>query len=162
MGEFLMPAKVCLCKQKDAEIAKLRERIQTLEAENERLAKMFAGDVYIESAHLEPGHYDMRLRGKGAMLLAGQIIKMFRDSGGENFLTNTMAYEFGDPVTRELYELTVQKVDGEDSPAQKIQRLQSACLTYEIAIQKFDFTHVPPLTGEELEREARKVLGDLL
>jgi hypothetical protein len=85
---------------------------------------MFAEDTYIESATMEPGYYDLRLRGRGAMLLIGRLLFMFRESGGTNYLTNTVEMTLPDAKTREIFELTFQKVDGADSPAQKIERLE--------------------------------------
>ena len=98
------------------------QEIEMLMAENARLAKMFADDVYIESASMEPGYYDITTRGKGAMLLVGQLLQFFRSSGGKNFLTNQFQMEFGDSKTSESFELTIQKINGEDSPVQKLQR----------------------------------------
>jgi hypothetical protein len=98
------------------------QEIAKLTAENDRLAKMFADDCYIESAHMEPGYYNINTRGKGAMLLAGQLLQYFRQSCGKNFLTSTFQMEFGDSKTMENFELTIQKVGGNDSPAQKITR----------------------------------------
>lgn len=101
---------------------KYQRRIDQLEAENARLAKMFAEDVYIESAYMSPEHYNLSLRGKGAMLVIGQLIHIFRESGGKNFLTNTLVMTLPDNKTQECFELTIQKVEGKDSPAQKIER----------------------------------------
>jgi len=111
---------------KEAEaLANLISKVERLEAENTRLMKMFADDMYIESANMVPGHYDINMRGKGAMLICGQMLQMFRESGGVNFHTSTFQMEFGDPKTFEIFELTIQKVNGDDSPAQKITRLEA-------------------------------------
>lgn len=101
---------------------RLRLELEKADAENDRLAKMFADECYIESAHMTPGFYDINVRGKGAMILCGQLLQMFRETGGKNFITNTFQMEFGDPKTFETFELTIQKVRGEDSPAMALQR----------------------------------------
>jgi dCMP deaminase len=99
--------------------------IDRLMAENERLAKMFAENTYIVPTNQDPGYFNIALRGEGAMLLIGQLIHIFRESGGVNFLTNTLQLTLPDGKTRELFELTIQKVDGADSPAMKIERLMA-------------------------------------
>jgi hypothetical protein len=98
--------------------------IDRLLQENQRLFDMFQKEIYIESIHADPGYYNLSLRGKGAMLIVGQLIQIFRESGGKNFLTNTLQLTLPDGKTQELFELTIQKVDGEDSPAMKIERLE--------------------------------------
>ncbi|MCK9571236.1 hypothetical protein M0R72_19970 [Candidatus Pacearchaeota archaeon] len=98
--------------------------IEALMQENQRLVDMFKKEIYIESMSADPEHYNLCLRGKGAMLIIGQLIEIFRSSGGKNFLTNTLQLTLPDGKTRELFELTIQKVDGEDSPAMKIERLE--------------------------------------
>ena len=104
--------------------SELEATIETLMQENQRLVDMFKKEIYIESMSADPEHYNLCLRGKGAMLVIGQLIQIFRDSGGKNFLTNTLQMTLPDGKTRELFELTIQKVDGEDSPAMKIERLE--------------------------------------
>jgi len=96
------------------------DEIARLQAEGERMAEMFAKDVYIESANLEPGRYDLRLKGKGCMLLAGQLTRMFYDSGGNNFITSAIEHTFSDG--KDVFSLTIQKMSGEDTPAQKLER----------------------------------------
>ena len=96
------------------------DEIERLRAEGERMAEMFAKDVYIESANLEPGHYDLRLKGKGCMLLAGQLTQMFYDSGGKNFITSSIEHQFSDG--KDVFALTIQKMSGDDTPAQKLER----------------------------------------
>jgi len=113
----------------EAEVERLREdvtardfEIESLGKENERLAEMLAKGVYIESATMQPEHYNIRTRGIGAMLLAEKLVMFFKASGGENFTTSTIEMEFTDPKECERYALTIQKLDGEDSPAQKLDR----------------------------------------
>jgi predicted RNase H-like nuclease (RuvC/YqgF family) len=84
------------------------------------MAEMFAKDVYIESANMEPEHYNIRLKGKGCMLLAGQLTRMFYDSGGKNFITSTIEYKFSNG--KDVFALTIQKMSEGDTPAQKIER----------------------------------------
>jgi hypothetical protein len=134
-----------------AQATKDAARIKLLESENERLVKMFADDVYIESAVMEPEYYNINLRGKGAMLLIGQIITIFRESGGKNFLTNTLEMELPDSKTREIFELTIQKVDGEDSPAQKIQRQAAKIAELE--------ARIGPVEREAIEWAIQNALG---
>lgn len=104
--------------------SELEATVEFLTKENKRLVDMFQKEIYIESMSADPNHYNLSLRGKGAMLIIGQLIQIFRDSGGKNFLTNTLQLTLPDGKTRELFELTIQKVDGEDSPAMKIERLE--------------------------------------
>jgi len=104
--------------------SELEATIETLMQENQRLVDMFKKEIYIESMSADPEHYNLCLRGKGAMLIIGQLIEIFRSSGGKNFLTNTLQMTLPDGKTRELFELTIQKVDGEDSPAMKLERLE--------------------------------------
>jgi len=114
---------------------------KNLESENKRLIKMFVEDCFIESATLEPNCYDLRVKGKGAMLVAGSLIRMFRESGGKNFVVGEMSMEFDDPKFGELYEFTIQKLNGEDSPVQKVQRLEKECerLRSDIVTQKMTY-----------------------
>ncbi len=128
----------------DAEVERLRAdvaardfEIETLGDENERLAEMLAKGVYIESASLKPEHYDIRTRGTGAMLLAEKLVMFFKASGGENFVTSTIEMEFADPKERERYALTIQKLDGEDSPAEKMQRQAEEIASLREALEPF-------------------------
>jgi hypothetical protein len=105
--------------------AEMATTIELLTKENQRLVKMFEEDTYIAPTPQDPGYFSIALRGKGAMLIIGQLIHIFRESGGKNFLTNTLQLTLPDGKTRELFELTIQKVDGEDSPAMKLERLEN-------------------------------------
>jgi hypothetical protein len=98
---------------------------EALMRENQRLVDMFKKEIYIESMSADPEHYNLCLRGKGAMLIIGQLIDIFRSSGGKNFLTSTLQLTLPDGKTRELFELTIQKVGGIDSPAMKLERLEN-------------------------------------
>ncbi len=104
--------------------AELEATLAAYKQENDRLLKMFQEDIYIESINADPNHYNLTMRGKGAMLIVGQLIQIFRESGGKNFLTNTLQMTLPDGKTRELFELTIQRVCGADSPAMKIERLE--------------------------------------
>ena len=104
--------------------SELEATLAAYKQENARLLKMFQEDIYIESINADPNHYNLTMRGKGAMLIVGQLIQIFRESGGKNFLTNTLQMTLPDGKTRELFELTIQKVCGVDSPAMKIERLE--------------------------------------
>ena len=142
--DALEEAQSCMCGHchecgfDPSEMKAALDEIERLRSENERLAKMFAENTYIESAHMEPGFYDINLRGQGAMLLIGHLIQMFRDTGGENFITNTLQMTLPDGKTNELFELTIQKVNGEDSPAMKITRLTSEIAAKDVRIEELE------------------------
>jgi hypothetical protein len=103
--------------------SELQATIDLLTQENQRLVTMFEENTFIAPTGYDPGYFNIDLRGKGAMLIIGQLIHIFRESGGKNFLTNTLQLTLPDGKTREIFELTIQKVDGADSPAMKIERL---------------------------------------
>lgn len=105
-----------------ADLAARDFELEALSRENGQLAEMLAKGVYIESAALRPESYNIRARGTVAMLLAEKLVLFFRASGCWNFVTSTIEMEFTDPKECERYALTIQRLDGEDSPAQKLDR----------------------------------------
>ncbi|MGB3944038.1 MAG: hypothetical protein WBK88_04515 [Methanothrix sp.] len=154
----------------NAEIARLRAdltardfELESLSKENERLAEMLAKGVYIESAALQPESYDICTRGAGAMLLAEKLVMFFKSSGGENFVTSTIEMEFADPKERERYALTIQKLDGEDSPAQKIERQARRIAELLEALEPFTFigAAIPSVWRDDTEAVADVVYDHL-
>lgn len=141
----------------DALFDELIAEVARLRSENERLVKMFSDNTYIESAHMEPGFYDINLRGQGAMLLIGHLIQMFRDTGGENFVTNTLQMTLPDGKTNELFELTIQKVNGKDSPAMKITRLMEEIAAKDARIKELsDLNESLVENGNDLRTRCQK------
>ena len=149
-------------------LVNLISTVGRLEEENARLTKMFVDDCYIESANLEPGHYDIRLGGKGCMLLCGQLLRMFHESGGENFVTSGIEFAFSDKEKMESYELTIQKVAADDSPAQKITRLdeenamlreilKEVCNGNSLAVERGE--SIANWPGSYLQRKAKAALA---
>lgn len=80
------------------------------------------GSVDIRIARMEfyKGQIDMDLTGESVLRFYAALIKLLEQNGAENFITST--------VTRndEGFEITVCRLNGRDSPAQKIQRLEVA------------------------------------
>jgi hypothetical protein len=104
------------CFKRVAETAlDILEELETMkqELEDERNSKLL-----LEEMHYENGIIDMKLSGEHAMFFLYQLVQLFEQNGGKNYLT--MEVRNG----AKHYEITIRNCNAYDTPALKIQRLE--------------------------------------
>ena len=75
-------------------------------------------ELLLHGMSIEDGAVNMKLGGEPANLFMGMLVGFFEENGGENFLTTTIQ----SPLKR--YEITIRNLDGIDSPAEKLGRIE--------------------------------------
>jgi hypothetical protein len=73
--------------------------------------------LYVKDISLNKGGLDLSLTGEIAKAFMQNLVQMFKDNGGKNFLTLTVMDK------ENKYAITIQNCNGTDTPAEKLQRL---------------------------------------
>lgn len=75
-------------------------------------------DLILHSARFEQGAIDMSLSGEQASFFMCMLIQLFKQNGGDNFLTMTFEGQ------GEKYAITIQDCTKTLTPAEKLEQLQ--------------------------------------
>lgn len=75
-------------------------------------------DLTLHSAHFEDGAIDMRLSGEQASIFMASLVQLFKQNGGENFLTVTVEGQ------GEKYAITIQDCSKTLTPAEKLAEMK--------------------------------------
>ncbi len=94
--------------KKEAELEKRKD--MTIQKDDQEL--------YVHEMNVENGALNMKLGGEPAKFFMMMLIGFFEENGGENFLTTTVENQ------AKRYEITIRNLNGQDSPAEKVARIQ--------------------------------------
>lgn len=77
-------------------------------------------DLMVHEMHYDKNGLNLKLGGQTAMVFLSTLVDLFKTNGGKNFLTMTV---HKDDIK---YAITIQNCNGEDSPAEKLERYEKA------------------------------------
>ena len=77
-------------------------------------------DIEIERLEIYKQQLDMSLTGEPVIRFYAAMVKLLEQNGAENFISTKVMHD------DDGFEITVQRINGKDSPAEKIQRLEAA------------------------------------
>ena len=75
--------------------------------------------LMVKGMHFDRNGLNIRLGGPGAMMYMNYLVNLFKVNGGENFLTIGLA------GGGHKYGITIQNCDGQDTPAEKMERMEA-------------------------------------
>ena len=76
--------------------------------------------IMIENLSLYRGQIDMSLSGEPVKRFYASLLDLLETNGAENFMTTEITYRGGG------FAITVERLNGKDSPVKKIQRYKAA------------------------------------
>lgn len=82
-------------------------------------------DLMLHEMHFENGALDMKLSGDSAKAFMYILIEFFKQNGGQDFLTLTMADK------ENKYAINIQNCNGTDTPAEKMAREEQIAKEYQ-------------------------------
>ena len=109
----------------------LKALLATKDKEIEEL-KAELKDVKVHSIEIEKGNVDFKLSGQNAKIFIDSLVQFFKQNGGKNYLTTTVANN------KEKYEITVKNCYGEKSVAEDLQALKSKLTRMNIIAKQLD------------------------
>jgi hypothetical protein len=87
-------------------------------------------ELYLHDMSFNKGSIDMSLSGKPAKAFLNNLMELFVQNGGKNYLTMVVN------DSENKYSLTIENCNGKDTPSEKIARLTKSANEYkEIAVE---------------------------
>ena len=108
---------------------------------------MAESDLMLEDMSMHDGGIDMTVSGDTAQRFYANLIRLFKQAGGKNFLTLSVSNK------AEKYAITIQDCNGADTPEEKIKRL-----TAENAALKEESRWIP--VSERLPEQPPDFIGE--
>lgn len=111
-------------------------------------------DLMLHELNIADGKLDMRLSGDTAKLFMIMLVNLFEQNGGKNFLTTTLEGK------GKRYGITITNLDGEDSPAERLNRLETLNRELVKLLEKvLDYSEEGLLIDEDFTREIEEKLN---